>query len=229
MRKNNQYYTRKIHRFLGVFIGIQFLFWTLSGLYFSWTDIDEIHGDHFHNVHMMHMTASNLVEPSALDSTLEISTLELRFVRHQPYYWVNGEKLYNAQTGELHGEITEEQAKEIAQIYIKGDYGIKRAEYLTKTGSHHEYRGRPLPAWAIHYDHPENLTAYIDAKSGNFERVRHSSWRVFDFLWMFHTMDYAGRDNFNNFLLRSFSLFGMLTIVSGFTLFFMTTKMKRKS
>ena len=38
---------RKAHRFLGVFIGIQFLFWTISGLYFSWTDIDEIHGDHY--------------------------------------------------------------------------------------------------------------------------------------------------------------------------------------
>ena len=38
---------RKTHRFLGIFIGIQFLFWTISGLYFSWTDIDEIHGDHY--------------------------------------------------------------------------------------------------------------------------------------------------------------------------------------
>jgi hypothetical protein len=95
-------------------------------------------------------------------------------------------------------------------------------EYLTETGSHHEYRGRPLPAWAVHFDHPENLTAYIDAKSGNFERVRHRSWRWFDTLWMFHTMDYAGRDNFNNLLLRAFSLFGLATIASGFTLFFMT-------
>ncbi len=177
----------------------------------------------------MHMTASNLVDPGSLDSTLEISTLELRFVRHQPHYWVNGEKLYHAQTGELQSEITEEQAKEIAKIYIKGDFGIKEAEYLTETGAHHEYRGRPLPAWAIHLDHPENLIAYVDAKSGNFERVRYSSWRVFDFLWMFHTMDYAGRDNFNNLLLRAFSLFGLATIVSGFTLFFMTIKKKRKN
>ena len=38
---------RKTHRFLGVFIGIQFLFWTISGLYFSWTDIDDVHGDHY--------------------------------------------------------------------------------------------------------------------------------------------------------------------------------------
>lgn len=228
MRKNNQYYTRKTHRFLGVFIGIQFFFWTLSGLYFSWTDIDEIHGDHFHTEHMMHKTAGELIEPGKLDSTLEISSLELRFVNHQPYYWVNSKLLYNAQTGELKPEISEEEAKEIAQIYIKGNLGIKSVEYLTETGSHHEFRGRPLPAWAVHYDHPENLVAYIDAKSGNFERVRHRSWRWFDFLWMFHTMDYAGRDNFNNLLLRAFSLFGLATITSGFTLFFMTMKKKRK-
>ncbi len=229
MRKNNQYYTRRIHRFLGVFIGIQFLFWTISGLYFSWTDIDEIHGDHFHQDHMMHLTANNLVDPSSLDSTLEVASLELRFVNHQPYYWINQEKLFHAQTGEARGEITEEEAKQIAKIYIKGDFGIESTEYLTETGSHHEYRGRPLPAWAIHFDHPEKLTAYIDAKSGNFERVRHRNWRWFDILWMFHTMDYAGRDNFNNLLLRAFSLFGLATIVSGFTLFFMTVKKSKTS
>ena len=35
---------RKTHRYLGLIIGIQFLAWTISGLYFSWTNIDEIHG-----------------------------------------------------------------------------------------------------------------------------------------------------------------------------------------
>ena len=38
---------RKIHRYLGLIIGIQFLIWTISGLYFSWTNLDEIHGDQF--------------------------------------------------------------------------------------------------------------------------------------------------------------------------------------
>lgn len=228
MRKNNQYFVRRIHRFLGVFIGIQFLFWTISGLYFSWTDIDEIHGDHFHQDHMMHQSAANLADLTKLDSSLEISTLELRFVNHRPYYWVNDSQLYDAQTGVAKGEISEDEAKKIAKIYIKGDFGIKSVEYLTETGSHHEYRGRALPAWAVNFDHPEKLTAYIDAKSGNFERVRHTSWRWFDFLWMFHTMDYAGRDDFNNLILRAFSLFGLFTIASGFTLFFMTLKTKAK-
>lgn len=37
--------TRKWHRYLGFFLGIQFLMWTLGGLYFSWTNIDNIRGD----------------------------------------------------------------------------------------------------------------------------------------------------------------------------------------
>ncbi len=40
---------RKAHRYLGLIIGVQFLAWTVSGLYFSWTDIDQIHGDPFCN------------------------------------------------------------------------------------------------------------------------------------------------------------------------------------
>lgn len=48
MAKSKHYYIRRTHRYLGLILGIQFLFWTISGLYFSWTDIDEIHGDFQH-------------------------------------------------------------------------------------------------------------------------------------------------------------------------------------
>ena len=46
MAKSKHYYIRKTHRWLGLLLGIQFLMWTIGGLYFSWNDIDEIHGDH---------------------------------------------------------------------------------------------------------------------------------------------------------------------------------------
>jgi hypothetical protein len=59
---------------------------------------------------MMHQSVSSFVDLGELDSTLEISKMELRFVNHQPYYWVNESKLFNAQTGEPKGEITEEEA-----------------------------------------------------------------------------------------------------------------------
>ena len=44
--KGTKYYVRKTHRYLGVFIGIQFLLWTVGGLYFAWTNIQEIRGNH---------------------------------------------------------------------------------------------------------------------------------------------------------------------------------------
>ena len=46
MIKNRSYYLRKTHRYLGVIIGIQFMAWTVGGLYFSWNNIDKVHGDH---------------------------------------------------------------------------------------------------------------------------------------------------------------------------------------
>ena len=47
VKKNTALRIRKTHRYLGLFIGLQFLAWTVSGLYFSWTDLDEIHGEPF--------------------------------------------------------------------------------------------------------------------------------------------------------------------------------------
>jgi hypothetical protein len=35
---------------------------------------------------------------------------------------------------------------------------------------------------------------------------------------MTHTMDYQGRDDFNTTLLRAFSLLGLITVLSGFVL-----------
>nr|MDQ3308805.1 hypothetical protein [Gemmatimonadota bacterium] len=78
------------------------------------------------------------------------------------------------------------------------------------------------------FDHPSRATAYVPAELGVVQRVRADRWRIFDFLWMLHTMDYAGRDNFNNLLLRAFSVLGLLTIGSGFLLFVVTSRPYRR-
>ena len=58
--------------------------------------------------------------------------------------------------------------------------------------------------------------------------VRHRSWRWFDFLWMTHTMDYEGRDNFNTIVLRAFSLLGLITVLSGFLLWYTSSPSIKK-
>ncbi|MGB3464914.1 MAG: PepSY domain-containing protein, partial [Cyclobacteriaceae bacterium] len=208
MRRNKQYYIRKIHRFLGVFLGIQFLLWTLGGLYFSWTDIDEIHGDHLISEQVRVRYDPQELRFSLIPDTLQVKSAELLQVLGEPYFFVNDHLLYHARTGELRGPIVEEEAKAIANSHLAEKKETKSIVLLQKADKHHEYRERRLPAWQVNYVTDDNISIYIDATNGQFVRVRHQQWRWFDFLWMMHTMDYEGRDDMNNLLLRAFSLLG---------------------
>ncbi|MFC0604926.1 PepSY domain-containing protein [Winogradskyella pulchriflava] len=219
---------RKTHRYLGLFLGIQFLFWTISGLYFSWTDIDEIHGDHFKNMEYQPKAFNNLISPSQLNGSQGINTIELRDINNSPYYWVNNNQLYNAIDGSLKSNLTKEEALYIAQLNMKDGLKVVSIEQINETGKHHEYREKLLPAYVISYESDEALKSYVSITDGKFQTVRHRSWRWFDFLWMTHTMDYEGRDNFNTIVLRAFSLLGLITVLSGFLLWFTSSPTIRK-
>tara|TARA_B110000240_G_C13303309_1_gene369440 strand:- start:121 stop:414 length:294 start_codon:yes stop_codon:yes gene_type:complete len=70
--------------------------------------------------------------------------------------------------------------------------------------------------------------AYVSARDGSFQHILHRHWRWFDFLWMTHTMDYEGRDNFNTPTLRVFSFLGLITVMSDFALAIVSSKRRKK-
>ena len=218
---------RKVHRYLGLFLGVQFLFWTISGLYFSWTDLDEIHGDHFKKVKQQ-VSFTNLVSINDLEFKDPIKTFELREIADLPYYFINDSILFNAYNGNLKDSISVEEAVKISNKNILDKYKISSVNKIYEVGNHHEYRGKPLPAFVISYEGAEKLKSYVSIIDGKFQTVRHRDWRWFDFLWMTHTMDYETRDDFNNKLIRAFSLLGLITVMSGFLLWFISSKTVRK-
>ena len=219
---------RKAHRYLGVFLGIQFLMWTISGMYFSWTDIDEIHGDQFKKENPEKTAFMDLLGSSQLAVKDPIKSLELLEIANTPYYWINETTLYNALTGIKKEGLTEQEAIKVAERYMLSDLKLDKIQRIETVSDHHEYRGRPLPAYEISYKTDENLKAYVAVENGAFQTVRHRSWRWFDFLWMTHTMDYQGRDNFNTIVLRAFSLLGLITVLSGFLLWYISSPTIRK-
>lgn len=234
---------RKAHRYLGLFIGIQFLGWTISGLYFSWNNIDNVHGDHLRkNPHFI-ATDDSLASPYQAIQVLRsqkqvdsIAQVTLTAVAGKPLYQISyfsghtGDvhlhtytALADARTGSLRGPLSQEEALEVAIDQVQAGATISSVEYLEEAGKHHEYRGRPLPAYAVNFKDPD-CTVYVSPERGSFQTIRHSQWRIFDFLWMFHTMDYQSRDDFNNWLLKIFSAFGLITVVSGFALFMVSSR-----
>ena len=240
MAKNRQYFIRKTHRYLGVILGVQFLFWTIGGLYFSWSDMDEIHGDHHKAIVSPLESDIKMVNPQDIiqkikkrDSIKYILDIRLIQILDQPVYQIiykgeeNDDKkiqLAQANTGELRNALSKEEAIKVAQKSFYTDAMVSQVEYLTNTSKHHEYRENPLPAFAVKFEHPSNTTVYVSSELGTVQKFRNDKWRIFDFLWMMHTMDYQGRDNITNWLLRAFSIFGLMTIASGFVLFFVSCK-----
>jgi hypothetical protein len=220
---------RKTHRFLGIFIGIQFLFWTISGLYFSWTDIDKIHGDHYKK----RVNKAKVFLPIIKDTLLQqlpfrLHSIKVKSIGEERFFWVNDSVLVDPNSGVILPEISAAQAIVVVREHILPAYQPISAKRITAVGPYDEYRGRPLPAFKIPLSGEGNPIAYVDAISGDFQRIRHSQWRWFDFLWMTHTMDYQGRDNFNTLLLRGFSLLGLITVLSGFALAFVTSSWLRR-
>lgn len=236
-KRNYKHYIRKSHRYLGIFIGVQFLFWTLGGLYFSWTNIKEIRGENLRKKDGGLNLPANLISPnivldeiSKTKNVSEISKIQIVELFNEPFYEIkfhHESVLANAKTGKIRPQISEDEAKKIALESLINPTNIKQINYLTEenVGGHHEYREKPLPAWAVTFE--DNLTVYLSAETGQIGAFRTDKWRVFDFLWMLHTMDFQERDNINNYLLRGFSILGILTIFSGFLLFFVSSKFFR--
>ncbi len=239
------FYIRRSHRWLGFIIGIQFLAWTIGGLYFSWSDMDEVHGDYEHiqpsligskvTLHSPMLLLDTLNKIEALDS---ISDVRLVTILNKPHwlisYFPKGHErhhtkyiLGDAESGSIRPSLTKEECVLVAINSYTGNKKLEHVEFLTQTDKHHEYRGQPLPAYAITFGTQSPVTFYIPADIGVVQKVRNTPWRRFDFLWMLHTMDYSGRDNITNWLLRFFSILGLVTVLSGFTLFYFS--MKRKS
>lgn len=242
---NTNYLIRRTHRWLGLLIGIQFLAWTIGGLYFSWSDLDEVHGDYEKTPPALLAANGQYISPqTVLDSLRKVemvdSLTDLRLVSifGKPHWQIGfienpavrspkKVRLADAVTGALRPPLTESEAVAMAQNGYAGKGKIKSVEYLTEVNSHHEYREDPLPAVAVHFDDARGTTIYVATELGTIQKYRNLPWRQFDFFWMLHTMDYAGRDNITNWLLRAFSILGLATVLSGFTLFWVSRRIVR--
>ncbi len=234
---------RKYHRYLGVFFGVQFLFWTLGGLYFSWTNIKEIRGDNIRRaepslkINQSKISLSSIINElknkDGLDSVKSVQLVDILGTSYfQISYYNQGNlahRLVNINTGLIKSTISKKEAILIAQSRLNVNATPSSVALITNTNGHHEYREKPLPAYAVKFEGNIHTTVYVAANLGTVQTLRNNKWRIFDFLWMLHVMDYENRDNINNWILRIFSILGLVTIASGFILYFLTYKKSNPS
>ena len=233
---------RKIHRWFGLVVGIQLLLWTVGGLFFSLNPIAKVRGETEAPEAPPLEFSTPPASPAAALSELrldhpraEIRTVLLRhhlggtiyeitYLENEEPHWA----LADISTGELRAAVDQDEAEAIARHAYTPDSTIEDVTLVTEAPSGSEYRERPLPAYRVTFDDPLGTRLYVSVERGMVTARRNDRWRVFDFLWMLHIMDYQNRDDFNTLLLQAVSALGLVTVLSGFTLAAVTSPRARR-
>ena len=233
---------RKIHRYLGIIVGIQLLFWTGSGLFFSLNPIEKVRGETEQAEARSLEYSANIVSPSTALGELKDTRrdIEIRSVLLRPHldgevfeiaYRENGVArwaLADPETGHLRQSVDADEAVNLARRDFTVQAEVSSVELLSSVEADSEYRGGPLPAYRIAFDHPLGTRIYVSVDRGIVTARRNDRWRWFDFMWMLHIMDYEARDDFNTLWLQMVSGLGLVTVLSGFVLFAVTSPRLRR-
>ena len=158
-------------------ISAQLLLWTISGIYFSFNNIEDVRG-------------SQYLKPKEVIETAK------------------GIKIEAQQAIDLVAEKTYLTPKSVIEI--------------TEEESGAEYRGRSLPLYKIKTisEDSKEINVYVDPFSKEIVAVRSNQWRIWDFMWGIHIMDWDERDNIGNIFLKIFSILALISSLSGIYLFF---------
>lgn len=215
---------RKYHKWLMAFIGIQFVFWSISGLYMVSMNIHYIHGETLVTPSVAKVKLSQVSWPitALLKQFPQASELSVESVMSQLVYQFKQDERWwrvDATTGQVLPGISEADATNIAQQHYRFEHAIQSVALLTDDAPS-ELSSRHLPAWRVEFEHFASPTLYISESTGQVVTKRHSYWRIFDWLWRFHIMDYDDGENVANWLLSVLAITGLLSALAGAVLTF---------
>ncbi len=225
-----------LHRWLGVVVAAQLLAWTVGGLLFSLLDLDDVHGDldRAPRAAPAPLPATGLLGIDAAlarsgDAVVRATLVERRGRLVWQLDRAQGRPLLlDAQDGAALAAVDEAEARRIALADAPGARGVVTAT-LIEADAPLEYREKPLPAWRVVLDHDKELHLYVDAVTGEVTARRNARWRLYDFFWMLHVMDYQGRDDFQHPLLTAFALAGVAASTSGLVLWGVRLSRRRRT
>ena len=223
--------SRRAHKWLALLVGVQLVIWTLTGLYMTAVHIDIIHGDHLiRQVDKQSIPVGSLISPAAAAQRVrQPERVRLASFLGKPVYVVEGagaEIMVDAVRGRIVQRPNKDQVRQIALQRFAGNERLERLSLISEIPG--EVRGRHPPLWRADFSGWNKPTLYISPWTGELTSRRHELWRVFDFVWMLHIMDYEERENINNLLLRGMTILALVTVLSGAWLLYFAFPRKRR-
>lgn len=226
--------SRLTHRWLAAVFGVQLLVWAASGLYMTSMDLDFIHGDPLIRNLATPVDVSRVAIAPA-DALTRHPGAESLVLRALPgidavIYEVRGRSgttLVDATTGAPR-RLGRDDVARLARAYYAGPGTLQRIAFVERDPPI-EVQAAPLPLWRVDFDDWLETSLYVDPATGRLLTRRHRFWRWFDFLWSLHIMDYRGREDVNNTLLRVATLGAVTFVASGIWLMAYSFRLRRRA
>jgi uncharacterized iron-regulated membrane protein len=210
-----------VHKWLALLIGVQILFWMVSGLFFTVFPIEQIRSEH-----LIRERAPQAIDTAALASLSTVRgpdgqtptkvTIERRPDRQVVLAeFANGPPaLYDAATLQRLSPLTAAQASAIARTHVTLTSVPTGVARVTEESA--EYRGA-LPAYRVQFAEG-GLAVYVAENSGAVTARRSDLWRLYDTLWALHIMDWENHEDFNHPLVVIVSALTLISVLAGIVL-----------
>ncbi len=223
---------RTAHKWLALIVGLQLLIWSFSGLYMTAVNIEIIHGDHLvkENVTtaIQQEPLSNFASQklnALLDNNKKVVSVSIVQTPLAPEIQIKTKSSLvrvNPATAKQKKHYSKSQIIELANFYYAGDANIKSVQLLEKYPA--ELGGANRSIWQVEYDDWLVSRLYFVPETGELKRKRTDLWRLFDFFWMLHILDFDTRENVNNNLLTIAITLSVLLVIAGFSLLILRLK-----
>jgi uncharacterized iron-regulated membrane protein len=214
----------RAHIWLGWIVGLQLLFWTLSGVVMTAMPIEAVRGEHLRAPVAAPplAAATGLVAPETLlaRAGADGDTLTLRWLAGRPVWELRGTgqpaRLFDARSGAPF-VLDAALMSALARARYAGTGRLVAVEPVDPAAPPLEFR-RDTPAWVARFDDAEATRFYLDAGTGELLAVRTRRWRLFDLMWGLHIMDLKGREDMNHPLLVGMAGLALASVLGGLVL-----------
>lgn len=215
---------RRIHKWIGLLLGLQFVIWTVSGAVMAVLDMETVAGGPHVPVETRALPAGSKSWATVQQSLggTAITSVEMRPMLDRHVFEIGtvaGTRLFDAETG-AQVAIDAVFAKRVAEQAHIGSGLVKRIGLLKEPSF--AVREHSLPVWRIDFADNENSSFYVSQATGRLLERRNDTWRIWDFVWMLHNMDYLNRSSFNHPLIIIVGFGVMWLAITGFWLLFRT-------
>ncbi len=225
-----------LHRWVSLVVVIQLILWATSGLVFALIPARSITSAVAEDAHEERLITDPWLAPEAVLARVPIEhrssvyRLELRrsgdrdvWIARAGGGWVGR---YDATSGDEAPLGPEDAARIASEDQDSRPEAREVVRYDEAPPI--EYRGRALPAYRVTLDDEESTGVWVDARTGDVTARRTDRWRIYDFFWALHIMDYTGREDSHHPLLIAAAALAELTALTGLVLWLRRIPRKRR-